>query len=256
MSEATWDVELADDIDIEEDAAASSPVFVARLVDIALVRRNNKTQLHAAWEPLSYKQVFNRAKYDFRKDDYTHDWLTSHTRDGRLMGKTTQFGQVKEAFETLGIPITRNEVFRPLAVGSVFTVTRVREEWTPKGADGSPAELNADGTPKTRASFYLKPIEKLENYTPPENPKVQRYGFEASTMEQSTATPQQVAALKSATNGAAVGELINALIDSGDELIICEPFMSEAGSGALVDRLTALGARIANDRVYFAEVGA
>ena len=253
VSESNWDVELADDIDVEADAAASNPVFVARCVDIAMVRRNGRTQLHQAWEPLSFKQVFNRAKYDFRKDDYTHDWLTSHTKDGKLMGKGTAFGQVAAAWEALGIPLTRNEVFRPAITGGIFTVTRVRDEWVPKDAQGNP-QLKADGTPDTKYTYYVKPLEKLESYTPPANPKVQRYGFEASGIEEVSITPQQASALKSATNGAEANALIDALIDSGNNMIICEPFMSEAGSGALVERLEGLGARIVNGRVYFAEV--
>ena len=253
MSETTqWDVEMADDIDIEEDAAASSPVFVAECKELALVRRNGAPRLHVAWEPLSFKQVFNKAKYDFRKDDFTHDWLTSHTRDGKLMGKSTAFGKVKDAWEKVGVPLTRNEVMRPLAIGGVYTVTRTFDEYQEK--QGGEPVLNEDGTPKMRRTWFILPLERLESYTPPANPKVQRYGFESS-VEVPEATPQQVAALKSATNGKPVDELINAIIDSGNNMIICEPFMSEAGSGALVERLEGLGAKVVAGNVYFAEVG-
>lgn len=253
MSESSnWEVVLADDIDIEADEAESNPVFVAQCVDLALVRRDGKPRFHQAWEPLSFKQVFNKAKYDFRKDDYTHDWLISHANDGRLMGRNTAFGQVKAAWEALGVPISRNEVFRPLAVGGIYTVTRAYDEY-PMKTGGVPV-LNDDGTPKMRKTFYVKPLEKLENYVPPENPKVVRYGFDAAGIEVATATPQQVAALKSATNGKEVGELLNSLLDSGNDMIICEPFMSEAGSGALIERLTELGGKVVGGKVYFAEV--
>lgn len=250
-----WATEAADDIDIGEDEAASAPVFVAQCIDAQLVRRNGVAKMHVAWEPLSFKQVFNRAKYDFRKDDYTHDWITTHTKDGRLMGSTSQFGQLKSAFEALGMPIIRNEQFRELIVGRIFKVTRVREEWSPKNPDGS-VQMGEDGKPIVRASFYIKPLEVLEEYTPPANLKVQRYGFEASSApEVVQATPQQQSALKSATNGKAVDDLVNAILDSGNEAILCEPFLSEAGNGALIDRLVVLGARVVSNKVYFAEVG-
>ena len=267
-----WEVEEANDIDIEADEAASAPVAVQQLVSIAMVRRNGRPQLHVAWEPRSYKQVWNKADIPWRKDDYTHDWLTSHSGDGRLMGGDTDFGVVRAAFEEVaGVPLQRNEQFQPLLQGRIFKTVRVRRPYSTtddlngearKTYDKAFIDCSQDekkavraAAPTSKASYFIKPIEALDEYTPPANPKVVRLGFK-DTIEVAEATSAQNAALRAALNGRATDEYINALLESGDDLIICDPFMTEAGDGdALTERLTALGGKVVNGKIYFAEVG-
>lgn len=249
-------VEDADDIDIEQEEIASSPVGVYRLVDAKMQRQNGKTKLHMTWEPLSFKQVFNKEKYTFRTDDYTHDWLTAMTSDGRLMGNGTQFGKVKEAIEGIvGIKLTKNEVFSPILAGKVFKAERKRESFAAKDRATGEAELNPDGTPRMINTYHILPIEELDDYDQPADVKTVRYGFDQSSAEVATVSAEQVSALKHAVNGKSEEEYVDALIDSGDALIVCDPFMSEAGNGVqLTDRLKALGGKIVSGRIYFADV--
>src|SRR3990167_8392201 len=128
-----YDIQYADDTDIEADEAANAPVFVASLEDIGLMTRNGRKVFHQEWEPLSFIQKFNREAYTFRKDDHTHDWITSHTNDGRLMGDTSDFGAVRAAWAAIGYPITKNDTIRPALLPhlnggarKIFKVTRVR----------------------------------------------------------------------------------------------------------------------------------
>jgi len=250
-------VERLDDIDLEADAAADAPVAVQRLQALELVSRNGRKQLHSAWEPLSFRQQFNRDGNDWRTDDFTHDWLMSHTNDGsRLMGSGTAFGQVRAAFAEVGVTLTKNDAMAA-HVGKIFKTTRVREVYSTRVDLDDAAQMAFSQSfalcspdeqkqvrsqaAKSGSSYYTKPLELLTDYDPPANPKLVRIGFK-DTMEVAEATPQQIAALKVAMNGTTEGEYVDAIMDSLDNLIICDPFMGEAGDGAaMTERLVSYG---------------
>ena len=252
---------FVDDVDLEELDTESSPIFVARLPRIAIEKRAtrdgglSKPLLHVAWEPLSFTQEFNRTAYPFRTDDYSHDWLTIFTRDGKVMGASMPYGQVKEAFEALDFKLTRNEVFRPLLEGKIFTVTRVREEYQQKDAEGKPA-VDENGKPIMRRNFYIKPLELLENYTPPATPRKVRYGFkESGGVAAASVTAEQNEALKRALHGHSEDEYINAVLFGGEPLINCDPFVTEAGDApTLTARAKALGGEDHGGRIFFKDL--
>lgn len=238
LSEYT--TEFADDIDLDDLDTQSEPTFVAKLVECAIVRRDGRTLWHAAWEPLSFKQVFNKEAYDFRKDDYTHDNITAVTKDGRPMGGGTLFGKVRESFKDLGYPLTRNDSFRPVLEGKVFKVRRLREEW------GEPDPI----TRRRRASFAIQPIEEIEGYSIPANREVRRIGFK-DNIEQAQVSPDQIRKLKAALNGWKPEEFMDALMDSGDPAINCDPFVAEAAKGTLLTRLVEYGGSVRDGAVFF-----
>ena len=245
MTTDRFETEIADDVNLDDIQGGTEPTFVARLIEIALTRRGDRTMLHTAWEPLSFQQEFSRDTYPFREDDYSHDWLTAVTKDGRAMGPTTMFGRVKAGFEALGYKLARNEVFRSALEGKVFMVKRFMDEW----GDPDPA------TGRRRRSFALIPIEELAAYAMPADRKKVRYGFKDS-VAQAAVTPEQIQALKAATNGTAPTDFVNAIIDSGEDSINRDPFLAEAsGDGErLLERLKGFGAQVINGRVFFAEL--
>lgn len=262
-----YEMELDDEVNIEADEAASSPVFVARCVAIEFVRRNGRRQMHVAWEPLSFKQVWNQETRPW-KDDYTHDYLTSHTNDGRLMGGTTQFGRVSAAFKSFGTPLTTNAGLKDTIAGRVYRVQNAREEYVRSNdreetaramfsagyrdlTKEQQAEVNI-AAPKA-ATFFVLPLEELDDYIAPDDVRTVKRGFKdaPSSMPAASVSPEQIAALKATLNGVATDEFANALIDSGNQIIVCDPFMQEAMNGSLVERLVGLGGKVVGDKIFF-----
>jgi hypothetical protein len=251
-----------DDIELPEDMATQERVSVMRIADVAFqlppermqAKRKERGQtiypmFHIDWEPLSFKYDFNPAVFTDNPNNYEQQWVTMMSNDGKTLGGKTQFGQLFEAFKALGYPLTKNSVFRPLLVGKIFKVRSFNEPYT-----------DANGV--KRDSWNLVPVEELTEYTGPATPQVFKRGYGGSGggsggVSRNEPTAEAIAALKEAINGKTEDEYADALFDSGNPIIMCDPFMAEAADkDALTARLTALGGKVISGRVFFEEVTA
>jgi hypothetical protein len=261
MSEATrTEIEVADDVDLENDVEERQSSYIARIADIKLIRINGRLNLSVSWEPLSFKQVFDRATYPFRKDDYTTDNLRADTQDGRLIdsrgtwGAGLPFGKVKNAIEDLtGTKLTKNDVFRPVLTGRIFQVENHREPWLDR--DGNQRMKN-NGRPGF--DYYTLPVQEEPEYVQPADVRTITYPRQqAGTTSNGTnghfePTAEQIDALKAELNGKAEAEYVDAVLFGGNETINVEPFVSEAADPArLTERLVALGGKVVNGKIHF-----
>lgn len=213
-------------------------------------RQSDQPMLHIAWEPLSFQQVFDRAVYPFRTDDYSHDWLTVFSRDGRVMGGKMPIGRVKEAFNDLGFKLTPAGM-KEMA-GKTFVTQRVFDEYTKKGADGNPMVDDAGNEVKQRNWFTI-PTEVLDNYQISADRRIVSYprGNTARTgTTKASVSDAQIAALKAALNGKAESEYFDAVV--GTPEINCDPFVGElVEPSRLTERLVALGGEVFKGKIIF-----
>ena len=254
----TPNTQYVDDLELPDELPAQDRTWVARIPHIgfemppermAQKRRDRGLQvmpmLHIDWEPLSFKYDFNPEVFTDNPNNYEQAWITMRSNDGRPLGGGTQFGQLFEAFKSLGHPLTKNDVFRPGIEGKIFKVRTVEEKYT-----------DANGV--ARRSFTTIPVEELATYTPPTQPQVFKrgYGSGAGTgIQRTEPNADAIIALKKAINGKAEDEYTDALFDSGNPSIMCDPFMAEAADrNALTQRLKALGATFVSGRAFFEDV--
>lgn len=251
----------ATEIDLEEvmSEASGGGTAVQRLAIIETARRtfadgrtSDQPLLHIAWEPLSFKQTFDRAVYPFRTDDFSHDWITVFNREGKPMGGKMPIGVIKAAFNDLGFTLTPDGMKQ--AVGTVFVTTRTFDEYTRKNADGTPM-LDDDGKPVVQRNWFTVPTEVLDNYQVAADRRVINYptggrgGSNGTTKAQ--VTEAQNAALKAALNGKSEDDYFDAVV--GTPEINCDPFLGELTDPArLTERLMALGGEVIKGKVYFA----
>ena len=213
-------------------------------------RTSDQPMLHIAWEPLSFEQRFDRVTYPFRTDDYSHDWLTVFSRDGRVMGGKMPIGQVKQAFNDLGFKLTPAGMKE--LEGKTFVTTRRFDEYTKKDAEGNPM-LDEAGNEVKQRNWFTVPTEVLENYQISADRRVVSYPRGArsgATVVKAAVTDEQITALKTALNGKNEDEYFDAIV--GTPAINCDPFLGEMSSGTLTDRLVALGGVVIKDRIFFA----
>ena len=250
----------ATELDIEQlsDDATGGGTAVQRLVFITTEhqtfrdgRQSDQPMLHIAWEPLSFEQRFDRTVYPFRTDDYSHDWLTVFSRDGRPMGGKMPIGRVKDAFNELGFKL--NPAGMKELAGKTFVTQRVFDEYTKKGADGNPMVDDAGNEVKQR-NWFTVPTEVLDNYQISADRKVISYprgnGSRSGTTK-ATISEAQITALKAALNGKSESDYFDAVV--GTPEINCDPFVGELVEPArLTERLVALGGEVIKGKVYFA----
>ena len=254
-TEIELDLERLEEEADAERGPSTSVQRVATIETAKLTRRDGSTTdqplLHIAWEPLSYKQEFDRTVYPLRTDDFSHDQITIFTRDGRMMGGKTAMGQVKAAFNELGFKLT------PAGMkdieGTVFVTTRAFNEYAKKNSDGTPMVDDA-GNPVMQRDWFTKPVEVLTDYQVAADRTVVRLprnrGGSTATRTASTITADQIQALKSALNGKTEDEYFDAVV--GTPVINCDPFLAELSEPSrLTERLVAMGGEVLKDRIFF-----
>ena len=249
------DIEL--DIEQLSEDSAGGGTAVQRLAFIKTEhqtfrdgRTSDQPMLHIAWEPLSFEQRFDRAVYPFRTDDFSHDWLTVFSRDGRPMGGKMPIGRVKDAFNELGFKLTPAGM-KELA-GKTFVTQRVFDEYTKKGADGQPM-LDEAGNELKQRNWFTVPTEVLDNYQISVDRRVISYprGNASRTgTVKAAVTDEQIAALKRALNGKTEDDYFDAVV--GTPEINCDPFLGElAEPSRLTERLITLGGEVFKGKIIF-----
>lgn len=267
LSEITVsDVMNVDDIELPDELPQPERSAVYRIADIGIQTPPARMQasikrrkgdgariwpmFHMALEPLSFKLDFNPDVFTDNPNNYEDVWLTIFTDEGELMGPTTQFGKTKAAFDAAGYKITKNEVFRPLLLGTTWRTKTEVEEWSRKDKEG---KVTAEGK-----NWIILPQEQLADYTPPPAPRVIRRGYSGSSggsVRSAEPSAEQVAALKRALNGKSEDEYVDAVMFAGDPLVSTDPFIGEAGDPALLtERAIKYGGKVVAGRVYFADV--
>lgn len=196
--------------------------------------------LHIAYEALSFEYDKNPEIF---ADNYEHLWLPVYKDEGVLSGPQSKFGIVMEAFKAAGYPLTKNEVFRPQLLNTIWECGTEHRKFEREGED--PIEYSV-----------VVPRAQLASYTPPDNRRVVKIGYQrASGVAEDAVTAEQLAAVKRILNGKAENDYFNALYDSGNELVMQDPFLREAGDPALLTaRMVKAGGRKLDGKLYFAEL--
>lgn len=261
-----------DDIELPEELPEPDRTWVAQIPDSddaigfmmppQRMQDSRKTRglpvqpvFHVDWKPLSFRYDFNPAVFDDNPNNYQRDWVPFLDNDGKLMGPQASFGQMATAFKKLGYPITKNDVFRPQLRGKIFRVQNKVEEY-PEKRDGK-VVLDENGKPKMRKAYTTIPVEELSEYHHIGELRTVKRGYEGSNSGIQTTEPSdaQIAALKAALHGKKPTEFTDAIFDSGDATIMCDPFIPEAENGILIDRLVKYGGKTISGMVVFEELG-
>lgn len=249
------EIELPDELPQPERSAVYSIATIgiemppARMQE-AIKRRKPNARIwpmfHIGWKPLSFVYDFNPAVFTDNPDNLEHVWLTIYTDDGTLMGPSTQFGKLKEAFRAAGYQLTKNEIFKPLLTGTVWRTRTEVEDWARKDDKGN---VTASGR-----NWLVLPVEQLTDYTPPPSPRVIRRGYGQGTGTTRTVEPtaDQVAALKRVLNGKSEAEYVEAIMFGNEPLANSEPFITEMGDPPrLTERALKYGGQVVAGRIIF-----
>lgn len=260
--------QYVDDIEVPEDLPEPDRTWVARVADIGFAMPPQRMQdsrkaknlpiqpvFHVDWEPLSFRYDFNPAIFTDNPKNYQRDWVPFLDNDGKLMGPQASFGQMAAGFKALGYAITKNDIFRPQLLGKIFKVQNKVEEYPMK--ENGQVVLDENGKPKMRKAYTTIPVEELSAYNHIGELRTVKRGYEggSSGIKTSEPTSEQVAALKAALHGKKPAEFTDAIFDSGDMTITCDPFIKEAADGTLLDRLTGYGGKVISGMVVFEEIG-
>lgn len=254
-----------DDIEVPDELPEPDRTWVARIVAIGIEPPPQRMQdsrkarnlpiqpvFHIDWEPLSFKYDFNPAVFgQDNPNNYQRDWVPMLDNDGNWMGPQATFGQIKAAFKALSYNITKNEVMRPALVGKIFKVRNKVDEY-PRKEGGKPV-LDENGKQVMNKSYMTLPVEELDSYSHVGELRIVKRGYTGggSGIQTTEPTSDQIAALKKALHGKRPAEFTDAIFDSGDESITCDPFIKEAADGTLEERLKRYGGQTVSGMVVF-----